>query len=215
MTFEVSSAKKEVLERLTQRDWTPTDLADELDKSTEAVYNHLYELAERGVLTRKQVAAKTRPKTEYSIGDGFVQYLAVLPGQLKGGTLELDADKRAHLSIWNIPQNEFHPYFEELWCALRDTDGLEAVAVYGSVARGTAEEDSDIDLLLIAEDEETEDRLTAEYGSLRLTAGDRAKLCMAQVYTRQDYRDSLAHGSDFLHKIQDELHIIYDPRRIL
>jgi len=33
--FEVSGARREILRRLAARDWSPTDLAEELDKSPE------------------------------------------------------------------------------------------------------------------------------------------------------------------------------------
>lgn len=214
MTFEVSAAREEVLEKLAERDWTATELAEELEKSTAAVYNHLDALAERGVVSKRQVAAKTRPKTEYSIDDGFFQYIAVLPGQYASGTLPLDANKRALLSIWTIPQSEFHPYLETLWFELRDEDGLVAVAVYGSVARGDADEESDIDVLLIAGDEHDE-RLKDAYGTQRFKYQDGTKLGMAQVYTPESYRTSLARGSDFLHSIQDELHVVFDLDGVL
>jgi len=215
MAFEVSTAKKQVLEKLADRDWSPTELAEELGKSPGTIYNHLHDLAEQGVLTTQEVAAKTRPKTEYSIGDGFVQYIAVLPGTFAEGTLALDANKAAFLRIWLVPQAAFHPYLEELWWRLKQEDGLEAAAVYGSVARGEAGPDSDIDLLLIAADETAAERLEDEYGSLRLTADGRSKLCMAEVYNRGEYRNSVAHGSEFLENVQEELHMIHDPDRLL
>jgi predicted nucleotidyltransferase len=214
MAFEVSAAREEVLEKLAERDWTATDLADELGKSTPAVYNHLDALADSGVVSKRQVAAKTRPKTEYSIDDGFVQYIAVLPGQYARGTLPLDDNKRALLSIWTIPQPEFHPYLESLWFQLRAEDGLVAVALYGSVARGDADDESDIDVLLIAE-EEVAERLKEVYGTQRLKYQDGTKLGMAQVYTPESYRKSLAGGSDFLDGIQNELHVVFDPRNVL
>ena len=212
--FEVSAAREEVLEKLAERDWTATGLADELGKSTAAVYNHLDALDDTGVVSKRQVAAKTRPKTEYSIDEGFFQYLAVLPGQYARGTLPLDANKRALLSIWTIPQSEFHPYLESLWFQLREEEGLVAVAVYGSVARGDADKESDIDALLVA-DADHERRLRDTYGTRRFKYQDGTKLGMAQVYTPESYRTSLAGGSDFLAGIQDELHVVFDPDRVL
>jgi predicted ArsR family transcriptional regulator len=119
--FEVNEAKKEILEHLVIRDWTPTDLAEELDKSTNTVYNHLGELHERGLLTRTQVPAKTRPKTQYSIGEGFLQYIAVLPGRYTEKSVELTPEKQAILHIWDIPQEEFHPFVQKYWWALTNS----------------------------------------------------------------------------------------------
>jgi len=75
MMFKISSARKEILQKLAERDWTPTDLAEELNKSTETVYNHLDELEKKGFLSKSKIEAKTRPKNLYSLKEGFVQYL--------------------------------------------------------------------------------------------------------------------------------------------
>ena len=219
--FEVSTAKKEVLRKLAEQPWTPTDLADELGKSSNTVYNHLDELQDLGVLTKKQVEAKTRPKTEYSIGDGFMQCVAVLPGQFTEKTLPLTPEKQAILRIWDIPQEELHPFVQQYWWTLRNHAALDypedvvAVAVYGSVARGDADEDSDVDVLVIASDEEAEESVSTHLGSVRIEDGDDARICLTETYTAESYRNSLAHGSNFLENVQDELQIIYDPGRVL
>lgn len=215
MLFEVSTAKRQILKHVAEQDWSPTDLAEELEKSPETLYNHLNELADQGVLTKTSVAAKTRPKTEYSIGNGFVEYIAVLPGQVIQRTLELNPNKEALFRLWAIPQQEFHPYLEELWRRLNQEEGLRAAAVYGSVARGEAGKESDIDLLLIVENEAAEQAFMEEYGSLRLTVDNRSQLCMAEVYTVDEYRNSVAHGSEFLASVREEVHVIHDPDRLL
>lgn len=221
MVFEVSTAKQEILEKLVKQDWTPTDLAQELGKSTSTVYNHLDELADQGILTKKQVAAKTRPKTQYSIGSGFLQYITVLPGQYQERVLRLDTHKEVIIRIWNIPQEEFHSVIESYWWSIRNSADVNlekdvtAIAVYGSVARGEADGDSDIDILLVAENGEAEKALTNTLGTVRLQTPEGNKIAVTEVFNQQDYRDSLAHGSSFLENIQDELHTIYDPDRIL
>jgi predicted nucleotidyltransferase/DNA-binding transcriptional ArsR family regulator len=158
--------------------WTPTDLAQELDKSRNTVYNHLESLYDQGVLTKTQVAAKTRPKTEYSIEDGFMQYIAVLPGHYTEKSLELTPEKQTVLRTWSVPQEEFQPYIESYWRSVKneiDYRGeIKAVAVYGSVARGQPDEDSDIDFLLIT-DEESEDLISDRFGSIRVEAEDSSK----------------------------------------
>lgn len=221
MVFEVSTAKEEVLRKLTERDWTPTDLARELDKSRSSVYNHLDELHEQGVLTKRKVEAKTRPKTQYSIGNGFIRYIAVLPGQFNERALGINRHKEAIVRIWNIPQEEFHSYVEDFWWTIKHTadvdfeENVAAIAIYGSVARGDADEGSDIDVLLIAEDEAAEHALKETFGSIRLTTEEGSKIGIAEVYTEKGYRNSMAHGSSFLENIRDELHVLYDPEKLL
>lgn len=219
--FEVGSAKEEVLRYLVRRDWSPTDLSEELGKSTPTIYNHLDDLADAGVLTETQVPARTRPKTEYSIGDGFVQYLTVLPGQYRERALRLDAHKEAIVRIWNLPQAEFHPFVERFWWLLRTDPGVDfdddvaAVAVYGSVARGEADADSDVDFLVIVEDDAVESTVDRAYGSVRLQIPEGSKIGMTETYTTREFRDSLAHGSSFLDGIREELHVLYDTDRLL
>lgn len=221
MMFSVNAAKQQILEKLAEQDWTPTDLAEELDKSPETIYNHLHDLAERGVLSTEKVAAKTRPKTEYSIGNGLIQYVAVLPGRFQQGSLPLDAHKEAVVRIWMVPQASFHPYLERYWWQLRSceelsvADDIVAVAVYGSVARGDADRDSDIDILVIATDAEVQELIRDQFGSTMVRARDSSKICMTEVYSISEYRDSVAHGSDFLATVLDDLQVIYDPEQFL
>jgi len=220
MVFEVTAARKKILQKLTEQDWTPTDLAEELNKSSSSVYNHLNDLHKQGILTKNKVQAKTRPKTLYSINNGFVQYVAILPGQFAERTVELTDRKEAMFRIWTVPQDEFHPHLEEYWHTLLKLadisfEDIEAVAVYGSVARGTADQDSDIDILLVVDDSDTAEAATDLLGSIRVTTKSGGKICMTEVYSREEYRNSVAHGSDFLESIQDELQIIHDPDQIL
>lgn len=219
MVFEVSQAKKEVLRKLTEGAWTPTDLAEELGKSRNTVYNHLEELHGRGVLTKRRVAAKTRPKTEYSIGRGFLQYIAVLPGQYTEKSLSLTPERQAVLRIWAIPQEAFQPFVENYWRQLKGAldyeSDITAVAVYGSVARGEADEDSDVDFLVVTDDEEAEKFVSRRFGSLRIEANGKSKIGMTEAYSLEEYRTSLARGSEFLKNVGDELHVVYDPDGVL
>lgn len=221
MVFAVSAAKQQVLQKLAERDWTPTDLAEELDKTPETIYNHLHDLEEQGVLSTRQVEAKTRPKTEYGIGNGLIQYVAVLPGRFQQGSLRLDAHKEAVFRIWMLPQDAFHPYLERYWWILRShedlsfTEDVVAVAVYGSVARGEADRDSDIDLLVIANGDDADAAVTEHFGSTLVKMQDGSKICMTESFTVQDYRDALEQGSDFLDTVRPECHVIYDPDRVL
>lgn len=219
--FEISTAKREILQRLAQQDWSPTDLAEELDKSPETIYNHLHDLEEQGVLSKTQVPAKTRPKTVYSIGDGLVQYVTVLPGQFQEGSLPVSETKEVMFRIWAVPQEEFHPYLERYWWSLRMSADLDlgrdvtAIGVYGSVARGEADAESDLDIIVVTPDEDGKSDVEYGFGSVILESGGGSLMGMTEVYTEKEYRNSLAHESDFLTSIQSELHPIYDPDRVM
>lgn len=220
MMFGVNRAKKQVLEKLAEQDWTPTDLAAELGKSPETVYNHLNDLAEQDVLTARQVPAKTRPKTLYSIGPGFVQYIAVAPGIVQEGAFALDEFKGPLLRIWTLPQEVFQPYLQEYWWRLRHTPNIDhqedfrAVGVYGSVARGDADSGSDIDVLIVTEDAETAETVRDRLGSVRLEHDDGGKIVLAEVFTVEEFRNSWVHGSQFFREVLPEIHPLYDPDRI-
>jgi predicted nucleotidyltransferase len=168
------------------------------------------------------VPVKTRPKTEYSIGDGIVQYVSVLPGQYTERRLRLTPSKEAMIRIWNLPQESFHTHVEQFWWRLTNSgkidyhDEVAAVAVYGSVARGDADEESDIDFLVVTADADTARVITEAFGSVRIDVADAgAKIGMVETYPLGDYRESIARDSDFLSGIRDELHAIYDPDGVL
>lgn len=218
--FRVSQAKKQVLEKLAEQDWTPTDLAAELGKSPETVYNHLDDLAELDILTTRQVPAKTRPKTGYSIGPGFVQYIAVAPGIVQEGAFALDEHKGPLLRIWMLPQESFHPFLQEYWWRLTHSpdidlrEDIKAVGVYGSVARGDADAGSDIDVLIVAEGSDAAATVIDRVGSVRIEPDAGGRIVLAEVFTLEEFRNSWVHGSQFLHEVLPDVHPIYDPDRV-
>jgi hypothetical protein len=81
--------------------------------------------------------------------------------------------------------------------------------------RGDADADSDVDCLVITEYDPAADDVTDDMGTLRVDADGNSKIFLTEAYSLEDYRKSIAHGSDFLAGIGDELHVIYDPERIL
>lgn len=219
--FEVSEVKKKILKKLAAKDWTPTDLAEDLNRSTETIYNHLNSLEKMGILEKKKVPAKTRPKTKYSIGKGFAQYLAVIPGSFTSRVLPLDWNKKAILRIWDVEQEEFHPYLENFWWSMKNHGDIDfeedilAIAVYGSVARGTADKESDIDIIIVVDGGKTAEKVKNLFGTTRVNSDGETKLFMLQVYTRNEYTESKEGGSDFLKEIEEDLHSIYNPEGVL
>lgn len=216
MMFKISSARKEILQKLAERDWTPTDLAEELNKSTETVYNHLDELEKEGFLSKSKIEAKTRPKNLYSLKEGFVQYVGILPNEFISGSITLDENKAALFRIWEVPQEEFHLYLEKLWWEIKTVKEVKAIALYGSVARGEAHQDSDVDILLIVDDKkESEKKIKERFGSTILETKEGSRMLVSEVYQRKDYRKSKKEGSDFLQTIKEDLHPIHDPEELL
>lgn len=219
--LEVSPAKREILDRLVEEDWTPTELASAVDKSVSTVYNHLDELAARGILTEREVPAKTRPRTEYSLGDGFIQYVGALPGGTIERTLSLETHKAVIVRIWELPQLSFQDYAERFWWMLRTHETVDietdvaAVALYGSVAEGTANEDANLDVLVLTEREEHVEGLKRALGSVRVAIPDGTKRAVCEVVTTAEFLEARSATTGFLGVVHQSLHRLYDPEGIL
>lgn len=66
-------------------------------------------------------------------------------------------------TVLSIPQAEFHkPVRAFVDCAEEELDGLVGVLLFGSVARGEADRASDIDLLVVVEEDKTQARRTVQ-----------------------------------------------------
>lgn len=75
--------------------------------------------------------------------------------------------------VWHIPQQEYRPIVKRVRQETLDTvDGVVAIGLFGSVARGTADRESDIDLLVLHEDSlEVQRRLNELFSEFRFPAG--------------------------------------------
>lgn len=87
--------------------------------------------------------------------------------------------------------------------------GLRRVILFGSLARGTQSEHSDIDLIVVRETNERfverpTEILMLLYGKLRGWAID------VLVYTPEEYDRMLAHGNFFLTRAVREGRIVYE-----
>lgn len=87
--------------------------------------------------------------------------------------------------------------------------GLRRVILFGSLARGTQTERSDIDLIVVRETNERfverpTEILMLLYGKLRGWAID------VLVYTPEEYERMLAHGNFFLTRAVREGRIVYE-----
>lgn len=65
--------------------------------------------------------------------------------------------------VLSIPQSEFHKPVREFVDRARDLlDGLVGIVLFGSVARGEADRASDIDLLIVVDEDKTQGRRTVQ-----------------------------------------------------
>lgn len=212
-----SPTKWRILELLaTKGDRTPTQLAKELGKSTVTVFLQLGGLERAGLVKKVEggEAGKTRPYTKYSIGNGFAVLAGVMPGQAGQAILEADENIKTHLRIWSLKNKPYCYYVERFWWLLQDhLDKIDAVAVYGSVARGEAGKESDIDVLMVTDSGADLEKKLASVIVKR--PGGSSKLVLCEFYDMEDLKKSSAAGSKFLKDVLKDMVIIYDPHKTL
>lgn len=101
--------------------------------------------------------------------------------------------------VWKIPQEEFRPIVERVRERVHDAvDAIEAIGLFGSVARGTADRESDIDLLILHEDALRAQReLNDVLAGFRFPAGEaghrytvRAEVLTPEAFKKQVQSDS-------------------------
>lgn len=209
------SLKWDMIQLLAKNDSTPSDLAKKLGTSLQNVQFQLSRLEAAGIVKKAGKAASTRrPFTVYSLGQGFVILAKALPGG-EAEIIQLAADetKKVQLRIWAIPQQGFHYFLDKFWWDLQENlADIEALAVYGSVARGDAREDSDIDVLVITgKPEQMEKKLRVVVTN---PAGE-GRLIMPKCYTGSLLGKSLKAGSAFANNLLKDMRIIYDPQNVL
>lgn len=198
----------EVLNHLEGGEKTPTELSGEMDLSISSVSKHLKELERMGLVVKSgKKKGKTRSYLKYRLRD-FVYFVSSLDGEVGKEMVELDEHHKVRFRIWSIPQKRFHKHLDKFWCEVqKDLEKIDSLMVYGSVARGDAGEDSDVDLLIISEFENLEDKYGANVVG--------KKMFMANVFSRADFKGSLEEGSEFAENAIEEGRIIYDPEGFL
>lgn len=215
MSVIISKTRWEIIKRLSKGKKTPSELAKVLGRSIPTVHRHLKHLENLGMIERVgERKGKTRPYVEYSLGKGFVFFVEALPGEVRKRFLKIDDNLLVHLRIWSIPQKEFHRYVEGFWWELQDyLDKVEAIAVFGSVARGDARSGSDIDALILAR--KAVNKLEERFGAIPIGPSGKSRLIMAQVFTLEDFAQSLASDSLFAREVIENMIIIHDPNKTL
>ncbi len=114
--------------------------------------------------------------------------------------LEADENIKIHLRIWSIPQKDFHYFVESFWWELQDyMDDIVSFAVFGSVAKGNARDDSDIDVLLIAEKNAKE--IEKKFSAKIVGKKEKGKMAMSQVFSPADFEKALEESAFAKHII--------------
>ncbi|WP_446831559.1 nucleotidyltransferase domain-containing protein [Candidatus Foliamicus sp.] len=111
------------------------------------------------------------------------------------------------------------PIFDELRAMVRKTiavaapirralaslaHGIALALIYGSVAKGTDTANSDIDLLVVADDL----TLEALYAALAPSEASLARKISPTLYTTGEFDDRRANGSPFLCRVLDSEHLV-------
>ena len=211
----LEGTERKVLELLLERPRSPTEVADELGVSVQTASRNLKQLVEREFAERTHNGGG-RGYKRYRARE-FAQVFAGYDGELVEKTLPISDEKRAVLSIWQVPQPEFHPILLSYLFVPDDEFAAmtKAVVVYGSVARGEAMDDSDIDILIVR-DSSREDGIHTETVNWEVSRIQSSSRVLSETfYPVDEFHDALDVGSQFLRNVLDEGIVLYDPEGVI
>jgi len=211
----ISKTRLELLILLSQKSRTPSELARLLEKSLPTITRHLAHLENFNLVERVgEERGRTRPYVKYALRETAI-LIKVMEGDVKILNLPLSEEIKVQLRIWSIPQQSFHYYIEGFLWQIQDLmPCVTAIAVYGSVAKGDAREDSDIDALILATKDIAKIKKRCEAMIVK-KPGEEAKMVMAQVFELNEFEQALSSGPEFAREVIKSMLPIYDPDRIL
>lgn len=212
----ITGTRREVVEILLEGDASATDIAEKLDLSVQTVHRHLTSLQEDGYVSQSgKRSGKTRPYKLYTVEESSSLF-AIYDGKIVERSFEVTEAHKTIFSILQVPQSEFHSVLlSHLFALSTDWEqyGIRSIAVYGSVARGDATEESDIDLFLVTDEDEPPaesvivDNVIGEFENRRIVS--------KKVATPDEVKEGLELDSQFLRNVFEEMIILYDPHDFL
>jgi predicted nucleotidyltransferase len=147
---------------------TASELAERAGASLPNVLQRLARMGSRGEVAYAwaRPGGAGRPVKVYRLVEQVTVH-----GVVDGAPLDVRVEPasplaKAMLNVLRIPQPEFHEHVVRWLCLLSDSaprerpglEGVELLCVFGSAARGRAEPDSDVDILIVVDKEWLETR---------------------------------------------------------
>lgn len=220
----LEGTEREVLELLLERPRSPTEVADELGVSVQTASRNLKRLVEQEFAERTR-DGEGRGYKRYRAKE-FAQVFAGYDGELFERTVEPTQTHRLITSVLKVPQPDFHPVLISWLFFENDVDlsiHAKAIVLYGSVAKGEATNESDIDLLVVYDPEfESEGeiyRSEVESQTHRWGGGplgpETERIVSQEWFTISEFRNGFDAGSQFLRNVLDEGIVLYDPEGVI
>jgi predicted nucleotidyltransferase/biotin operon repressor len=220
--LNISKTKWKIIDLLSREIKTQAELARELKISLAAISKEIKELLALGLIREvEKRQAKTKPYKCYRLNEFLYFVGATKEEGIDSKFLAIDDYLRVHLNIWKIPQKEFHYFIENFFftniCNNKEIfANIESFAVFGSVAKGTATEGSDIDVLIITNDaKQMLNRLGGESFLVENNFEKKTKIIMLQIFEKDEFLESYKKGSKFVKEILSNMIIVYDKRNFL
>lgn len=167
-----------------EREWTLNDLSDESGVSKTTVWRAVSRLDDRGLVEKSKM--------------GKTSVIKVRNKEVLGRIVEM-----AFAEV-----KEMREIAEEYVEELKEIDGVKSCILFGSVARGTADLKSDIDVLILADEvEEVEDEINLITNRV---SSEKSVQIMPDVMKESKFRNMEKHDANFSRKIEGEGIILYE-----